>query len=137
MDDSPKAFIGTVVSESKSREAIERILLAHGAEAVRWTVLGDGIIVEFKHPDGSFAISVPYTLADARDPDQRRRQSLRALHWHIKAKFDAVDFGIEDMLKAFMPYLITSPNRTLIDDVREAREQQQLGIDVPLLPEGR
>lgn len=132
-----KAFYDTTVAVGRSREAIEVVLRAHGVEAVRWTKLMDRVLVEFKHPDGSFAIGVRYDMADARKAAQRERQAVRALHWHIKAKFDAIDFGLEDTLTAFMPYLITAPNRVLIDDVRESRAQQQLGIDVPLLPEGR
>jgi hypothetical protein len=132
-----KAFSGTTLSEGQSRDAIERILEAHDVEAIRWTILAERIIIEFKHPEGSFAVAAPFDMADARDEKQQRRQVLRALHWYLKAKFDGIDFGIEDVLKAFMPYLITAPNRVLIDDVREARSQQGLGIDVPLLPEGR
>lgn len=132
-----KAFNDTKVSESKTRDEIERILRKHDVEAIRWTVTDQGVLIEFKHPTGSYAVSASYSLADARLPDQRRRQVLRALHWHLKARFDAVDFGIEDMLRAFLPYLITAPNRTLIDDVQDRMEQQRMGIDMPLLPDGR
>lgn len=34
-------------------------------------------------------------------------------------------------------YLITAPNRILIDDVRESVAARALGQDIPLLPEGR
>ena len=132
-----KAFSSTVVPVGRSRDEIERLLLGHGAEAVRWTSLVDRVLVEFKHPDGSFAVGVCYDMADAPTAAQRERQALRALHWHVKAKFDAIEFGLEDTLTAFMPYLITAPNRVLIDDVRERMEDRRLGVDVPLLPEGR
>lgn len=131
-----KAFNDTAVPESRTRGQIEDMLNKHGVEAIRWTQLPDRTVLEFKHPDGSFALTARYEMGDARSESGRRNQVFRALHWHIKAKLDAVDFGLEDMVAAFMPYLITAPNRVLIDDVREARDQQHLGIDVPLLPEG-
>ena len=137
MSTRDKAFYETSVPITKSREAIDRLLMAHGAEAVRWTQIGAQIILEFKHPDGSFAVRAERDMGSAAASAQRERQVWRALHWHIKAKFDAIDFGLEDTLTAFMPYLITAPNRVLIDDVRERRADQRLGIDVPLLPEGR
>ena len=132
-----KAFYDTTVAESKTRGEIDTLLRKHGVEAFRWTELRDGMVLEFKHPEGSFALSADFSVGDAPTPEKRRRQVMRALHWHIKAKFDAIDFGLEDMRRAFLPYMITAPNRTLIDDVTEAMDQRALGIDVPLLPEGR
>ena len=130
-----KAFHDTTVNEAKTRGEIDTLLRKHSVEAFRWTEMPHGMVLEFKHPDGSFAIGADFAVGDAKRPEQRRRQVLRALHWHIKAKFDAIDFGLEDMAKAFLPYMITAPNRTLYDDVQDAQEQRTLGIDVPLLPE--
>lgn len=130
-----KAFFKTPVPTSRTRGEIDAMLRAHGAEAIRWTEFGDRVVLEFKVPAGSFALGVAYAMGDAPTEAQRKRQSMRALHWHVKAKLDAVDFGLEDMVQAFMPYMITAPNRTLGDDVRESMEQRRLGIDMPLLPE--
>ena len=131
-----KAFGGTEVPAARSQQQIEDLLRKHDVEAIRWTMLGERIVLEFKLPDGSFALSVRYDVGDARTDDARRRQVLRALAWHLKAKFDAIDFGLEDVMRAFMPYLITAPNRTLGDDVVEAVEQRRLGAEIPLLPAG-
>ena len=132
-----KAFSDTTVPVSRTQEAINKLLEKHDVEVHRWTMLPDGVVLEFKLSAGAFALRLDYALGDARSEDARRRQVMRALHWHLKARFDAIDFGIEDTVRAFLPYLITGPNRTLGEDVIDAMEQRKLGIDIPLLPEGR
>jgi hypothetical protein len=113
------------------------MLRKHNVEALRWTEFADRVLLEFKMPEGSFAIGVSFGMGDAATEAQRARQVWRALHWHIKAKLDAVDFGLEDMVRAFMPYMITGPNRTLGDDVMDRVADRTLGAEIPLLPEGR
>ncbi len=39
----------------------------------------------------------------------------RALYWYLKAKFDSIDYGIEDFDVAFMPHLITTIGTTFAE----------------------
>jgi len=132
-----KAFYDTRVPAARTRGEIDTMLQKHDVEAVRWTEFTDRILLEFKMPEGSFAIGVSFAMGDSYPEAQQRRQVWRALHWHIKARLEAVDFGLGDMVHAFLPYLITGPNRTLGDDVMERVADRTLGADIPLLPEGR
>lgn len=132
-----KAYIDTDTAVTHSRGAIEKLLNKHGIDTIRWTSLPDCSVLEFKSDAGSFALTVRFDLGDAKTPAQRERQVWRALYWYVKAKLEAVDFGLEDMLRAFMPYLITGPNRILIDDVQERVEQRAMGEEIALLPEAR
>ena len=133
---SRKAFADTTVAAGKTQQQIEDMLRKHGIDTLRWTSLPDRMVLEFRSEFGSFALSARYDLGDGRTDEANRRQVMRALHWYVKAKLDAVDFGLEDMMRAFMPYLVTAPGRILIDDVNEAVEQRRLGADIPMLPSG-
>lgn len=39
----------------------------------------------------------------------------RALYWYLKAKFDSIDYGIEDFDVAFMPHLVTALGSTFAE----------------------
>lgn len=130
-----KAYRQTQVSPYKSQEYIEKLLRKHGVDAVRWTSVPGVAGLEFRLPRGEggigFHVGVEYLH------ESSRAQYMRALYWYIKAKLEAIDFGLVDFEREFLPFLITGPNRTLGDEVIERLTDGSFGSDVPLLPSPR
>lgn len=59
----------------------------------------------------------------------------RALYWHLKAKFDAIDYGLEEFEVAFLPYMITAGGFTFAERPQLVREALELADpDLKLLP---
>lgn len=131
-----KAFYDTTVNTSNTQNQVEDLLHAHEVEAIRWTILLGSTMLEFKHPQGSFRIVANHEMGDHPKKEQRRRQVMRALHWHVKAKLDAIDFGLETFTTAFLPYLLLEDGRTMGDRVVEARAAGHLASG-RFLPEGQ
>ena len=129
-----KAYVDSAVPVGRSKDAIDNLLTKHGVDAIRWTALPDRAVLEFKSPEGSFAMTARYDLGDAKLPDQRERQVLRALHWYVKAKLEAVDFApfraLTDMPMAMTAHLVytaidpsgpaTTSSRVIGDIIRGA-----------------
>jgi len=110
-------YEGTVVAESKSLLDIEYLLRLHGVQTVRWTTGVDLIRIEFAWPyqgqDLAFRIDLAVPAKDragydlmGQKRDQERRRLLRVLLNHIKAKLVAVEDGLVDLEREFLPYLI-------------------------------
>lgn len=138
------AFTATTVSLDKSLGEIDRLLVAHGVTENRYTHMkprdpnadgedGQGrIVYEFLYPiDGDpfnragVRVAVIYQPVIER-PNHRNRlrtpkgttpqQAARALYWYLKAKFDAIDWGIEEFRVAFMPHLVTQLGTTFAEE---------------------
>ena len=58
--------------------------------------------------------------------DREKRQRLRALYWYLKAKIGAIQFGLVDLEREFLPYLITASGKTVYEELG--------GVDMKLLP---
>jgi hypothetical protein len=137
-------YEGTVVPESKSLLDIEYLLRLHGVKTVRWTTAEDLIRIEFAWPyqgqELAFRIDlvVPtkdrdgYNLVGTKR-DQERRRLLRVLLNHIKAKLVAVEDGLVDMEREFLPYLIAEGNQTLGEMVSEQLATGHVPQGRPLL----
>ena len=64
--------------------------------------------------------------------EKQRKQILRALYWFLKAKIEAIQFGLVELEQEFLPYLLTSEGRTVFEHIG--------GVNMALLPppsEGR
>lgn len=138
------SFASTQVSLDKSLNQIEGLLEAHGVREQRYTHLkpetpdeteGDGalgrLIYEFVWPGASeperrgVRITVCYqpTVIKIQARTYRRKavkgttaqMAARALFWFLKAKFDAIDYGIEEFDVAFMPHLLTQIGQTFAE----------------------
>lgn len=131
-----RAYQQTRVSPYRSQEVVEKLLRKHGVDGVRWTSLTGTVGLEFRlpteHGPVGFSISIEYGA------DKLRPQYMRALYWYIKAKLEAIEFGLVDFEREFLPFLITGPDRTLGDEIVERLADGRLISDVPLLlPPGR
>jgi len=132
---TPASYKNTRVASHRSQEQVEKLLRLHGVEAFRWTSVPGKLGLEFQRPSEHGPVG--YYIGLAYEEERLKAQYLRALHWYLKAKLEAVDFGLEAFDRAFMPNLIIGPDRTLGDEVQERVDQGLLGQGLPLLPEGR
>ena len=114
---SKPAYKSTKVPVRHSQADIEAMLKKNGVEAVRFTSLPSGAILEFakRIPNSEdfigYRINVrPKLKPDVRDPvnelNKAERQIWRVLYWHLKAKFEAISFGLTEFEEDFLPYML-------------------------------
>ena len=146
------AFTNTKVALDRSIQQCEGLLGTHGIREQRYThkkpldpdategaeAIGE-IVYEFvtgepearEHERRGVRITVAYQPSvikiGARHIPKKTKgttaqMAARALYWFLKAKFDAIDYGIEEFDVAFMPHLVTHLGTTFAE-VPELIEQ--------------
>lgn len=150
-----KSFASTSIDSHKTQRSLEDLLTLRGIMASRWTHFnqqGDAPgkmrfefewkpIQEINKPRRtpmSFRLEVEYRSVEGPrggEMGTTRDQAARALYWHVKNLFDAVDFGIVNIEQAFLPYLLMEGDVTAYERVADAMEQLQAGT-MPLLTGG-
>ena len=142
-----KAYNGTSTTVANSQEAIRKILNKYGADGVQFSEEWKTrrIMVRFLYSVGSVQYSVlfivPIPDVDMKTPTgrtrkesqtallqaQTHRQIWRAVHWAIKSRMEAVEFGIETFQEAFMSHFeIPGTSSTIGDVVLPALESGKL-----------
>jgi hypothetical protein len=134
-----KAFAATEVKFEKSMAAVEAILGKHGIRESRYTHLrpsrlANSVSDEKPEAQGSIVyefvggvnetrrgvrVSVGYRPVNTgykKPGGTSEEMAARALYWYLKAKFDSIDYGIEDFDVAFMPHLVTSIGTTFAEE---------------------
>ena len=113
---SLESYANTSVAPGRTKEQIEELLTRVGAVAFRWasrTILpGEDVLeagLEWKGRELAFRLSIQF------EDERQRKQRLRALYWYLKAKVEAIQFGIIDLEQEFLPYLITASGETVYD----------------------
>ena len=113
----------TAVDTGKTKAQIEKLLKANGVEAVRFTSLPAVALIEFgKRKDkASPLLAYRLTLAPRikssykRYPekalDKAERQVLRMAYWWLKAKFEAIAFGLVEFEQEMLPYMLMQNQR--------------------------
>lgn len=117
----------TRVSYGDTKNDIEEMLKESGAIALRWTESPDSMkeialpTLEFIFPiewngiEKNFGVKIqPPLLVSRKRPGGRgsiietsdRNASMRLLYWYLKAKLEAVRFGMDDVFTAFMSRVI-------------------------------
>lgn len=66
----------------------------------------------------------------------QRAQMLRALFWYLKAKIEAIEFGLLDTEQAFLPHMLTPGGQTVFERVQEGDMEALIGPDMIALPAG-
>jgi len=138
-------YRNTKVSYGDTKNDIEEMLKEAGAIALRWTESPDSMrgvalpILEFIFPiewngiQKNFGVKIQPPLLASRKRAYGRRgatiemsdrnASMRLLFWYLKAKLEAVRFGMDDVFTAFMSRVINQlpdgTNITLGDTVKE------------------
>lgn len=128
--ESLKSYASTNVAPGKTKEQIEELLIRVGAVGFRWVSrIGSDEVLEaglmWKDRELAFRLSVSF------EDEQERKQKLRALYWYLKAKVEAIEFGLVDLEQEFLPSLLTSSGETVYEHL--GGENMKLLA----LPEGR
>ena len=109
------AYNATRVGVSKTRDDIEKLLAKVGVVGFRW---GSDLqnsaetieaALDWKGRHVGFRLTVQY------DDEQHRKQVMRALYWYMKSKIEAIEFGLVDLEREFLPYLLTTTGETVAD----------------------
>jgi len=152
-----KAFSNTKIDVFKTQGELEALLEKRGILASRWSHFGEtkdvGGIVRFefewqpvqslhdsKRQPLGYRIEVEYKGELGPYGGQKgttREQAARALYWHVKNLFDAIDFGIVDLEQAFMPYMLLPDGQTAYEKVGPQLKALQEGEMPRLLERGR
>jgi hypothetical protein len=133
------------VPVERSREAINRLLTQHGATTRQWTE-AEGII------QLQFAVRYVIDKKDMILPVRirittkgKKEQSVyRALLNNLLAKWTAIDFGIETLQEAFLPWVMmklpgggeTTVGEKLLPHLRRGDLPDFQGLSTALLTEG-
>lgn len=112
------SYANTSVAPGRSKEQIEDLLIRVGAVGFRWssrtTLPGEEVLeagLEWNGREIAFRLNVTY------EDDQQRKQRLRALYWYLKAKVEAIMFGLVDLEREFLPYMLTASGETVFDEL--------------------
>lgn len=113
---SLSSYANTNVTPGRSREQIEDLLIKVGAVGFRWssrtTMPGEEVLeagLEWQGREVAFRLTVAY------EDERQRKQRLRALYWYLKAKVEAIMFGLVDLEREFLPYMLTASGETVFD----------------------
>lgn len=117
----------TSVPEGRSREQIDEMLIKSGVFAIQWTdtpysiqgkempILQFIIKTTLQGVEYQFGVKLQPPLLDAergRGYEKKivpnRNASMRMLHWYVKSKLEAIEYGLEDQVEAWMPRIIAS-----------------------------
>jgi len=111
----------TYVSASRSQEKIEKLLKDFGISETRFTNISKQIIFEFNYPldrEGKIlkmGVRIIVNLPNSKDEEQTRKQYYRILLHHLKAKFIAVESGLQEFGQEFLGNLTYSlPNGKIV-----------------------
>lgn len=134
------SYSNTTVGAGRSKEQIEILLKKVGAIGFNWVSH-----IPFKEDGGETVEGleqlnamlrwqgrkVSFRLAIRWVTDKQQRQNLRALYWYLKAKIEAIEFGIVDLEQEFMPYMLAPSGNTLYDELGGAHNRL---LAAPIVP---
>lgn len=116
-----QSYANTTVPPHRSKEQVEELLQRIGAVGFRWSSFQGREILEaaVEWNDGrmSFRLTVTY------EEEHERKQQLRALYWYLKAKVEAIQFGLVDLEQEFLPYMLTTSGRTVFEEIPETQRR--------------
>ena len=139
-----KPYQDTTVGVAKTQQALIDLLEKRSIHATRWTTYPDLVRFEFQPKKEGIAYRIEMKIEkaySARQTEQMRRATFRIVYWYVKSKLEAIDAGLADMEREFLPYMITGADRVFFQEVEDAMKNGartlMLGAESPLLPEGR
>lgn len=140
-------YRSTSISYGQTKNDIEEMLKEANALALRWTETPDSmrgvalpilefiLSVQWEGREKQFGIRIQPALLYDRKRDRyrgvivapNRNASMRLLYWYLKARLEAVKFGLEDVFEAFMSRVInTLPDGRTITLGQSVREHPNL-----------
>lgn len=136
---SLRSYANTSVGAGRSKEQIEKLLHKVGALGFRW----DSGLPQLRDSENAVGFEqltaalswhgrkLAFRLRIEYSSDKQQRQNLRALYWYLKAKIEAIEFGIVDLEQEFMPYMLAPSGRTLYDELGGANAKLLLEAGEP------
>ena len=109
MGKSQKPYAYTTVAPGKSMGQIDKMLIAHGGIKTHYFKDYEKALLVLAWErkvivDGERMIQPIMHQVNMKDLNES--QAYRALYWHLKHKFEAVEFGIVKFEEEFLPYFI-------------------------------
>ena len=107
-------YEATPVGVVKTKEQIERLLRGQQVVAIRFTSFPAYALLEFTRKVESGGL-IPYRVQlvprsssgnSAAGVDRAERQVWRVCYWWLKAKFEAIDFGLVEFEQVMLPYML-------------------------------
>ncbi len=116
-----QSYANTAVPSHRSKEQVEELLRRVGAMGFRWSSFGSRETLEagLEWDGGRMAFRLQVDYED----DREHKQKLRALYWYLKAKVEAIQFGLVDLEQEFLPYMLTPSGRTVFEEIPEAQRR--------------
>jgi hypothetical protein len=145
----------TSVPEERSRGQVTGLLVEAGVLAIQWTdtpgsikgiempVLQFAVVRELRGVQQKFVIRIQTPLLEmekgrgySKKKMPNRNASMRLLYWYVKSKLEAIQYGLEDFVEAFMPrILISLPNGRTETMADALKNSPQILSQVMQLPE--
>lgn len=106
-------YYDTKVSEDRSRNAIRKLLYEYGAQGFDWAEVEGQLQIQFLWPmdivDGkrrmmAYRIRPPMMHYDNGEPHPK--QTLRFIYWWLKAKLEAVHYGLRSIEEEFLAEVV-------------------------------
>jgi hypothetical protein len=145
----------TQVPIGVTKNQIEEMLVKAGALAIQWTTTPNAImgkecpILQFaietvlKGASQKYVIKLQPPLLEKESGRGYNKThvpnmnaSMRLLHWYVKSKLEAIEYGLEDFVEAFMPkILILLPDGTTSTVSDALKSRPQIFSQVFMIPE--
>jgi len=142
------AYKQTTIHWGKSQANIMTLLEKQGVEDIRFTFLQskNELICEFNYPceidNKQLSYGVRIVVPVASNDDKFKNQIHRALFYYLKTKFEALNFGLVEFVKEFMPHLVITDKNGMSKTLHEIiLPQYKKGLingeqgDIKMLPE--
>jgi len=113
------AYEETSVSVETSQAQIRKLLQKFGVERMRYTSLPSEALLEFVRMDKGKAIPYRITIRPKlkygrnvdKDLDRAERQVWRVVMWWLKAKLEAIEFGLLEFEREMLPFMLISDSQ--------------------------
>ena len=148
-------YADTSVPASQSRADIDSLLKKIGVVAIQWTetpnsiqgkecpILQFAVVRVLRGMEQKFIVRLQaplLTISKGRGYDRKfmpnLNASMRLLFWYVKTKAEAIEYGLEDFVEAFMPRILVSlPDGTTGTMAEALKAKPQIVSQVFSLPE--
>lgn len=127
MKSSKLPYYNTTISQEQTKAEMEKLLKDHGIKDIQWTTYKGQTELKFLHRiqikgverEIGFVFRPPIILIPRRQYDSKFNRyvkvnvphdamSYRLLWWYLKAKLEAVEYGLETVEKEFMSHILVS-----------------------------
>ena len=135
-----RPYEDTAVSWTKSQADLASLFAKHDIVSTRFTNYAGAAIVEFMLPKNQWPVRLTVTVkaqgskaADARELNR----IWRVVYWFIKSKLEAIETGLTEMEREWLPYIAIGDSTFGDRALPEMDRLRSGGSFAGLLPVGR